>query len=87
MDMNDDFVGSSVYPGYPLGLGPLLNSEEQDTQGYNGMTEAEKEQLIFRCKDAKNAGDMERIVDSVTSDMDARALMEETSINTSHRPL
>ena len=78
MDMNDDFVGSSTYPAYPLGLGPILSSEEQSLQGYDGMTEAEKERLIFECKDAKTADEMNRIVDSVTSDIDAKVLMEET---------
>lgn len=78
MDMNDNFVGSSIYPGYPWGLEPVLSSEEQSLQGYDGMTEAEKERLIFQCKDAKTTDEMNRIVNSVTSDMDAKALMEET---------
>lgn len=78
MDMNDNFMGSSIYSGYPLAMGPLLSEEQLSSQDYNGMTEAEKERLIFQCKDAKTADDMNRIVDSVTSDIDARALMEET---------
>ena len=78
MDMNDNLIGSSFFPGYPLGLEAMLSSEELTHQGYDGMTEAEKERLIFQCKDAKTADEMNRIVDSVTSDIDAKALMEET---------
>ena len=84
MVLNDNLIGSSIYSGYPLAMGPLLSEEQLSSQDYNGMTEAEKERLIFQCKDAKTTDEMNRIVDSVTSDMDARALMEE--INTNRHP-
>ena len=79
MDLNSDTVGSSIYPGYPVGLGPVLSREQMSPQGYNGMTETEKEHLILQCKDAKTADAKDRIVDALTSDMDAKALAEETA--------
>lgn len=84
MVLNDNLIGNSIYSGYPLALGPLLSEEQMSSQDNNGMTEAEKERLIFECKDAKTTDAMNRIVGSVTSDIDTKALMEEVSTN--HRP-
>ena len=78
MVLNDNLIGNSIYSGYPLAMEPLLSEEQMSHQGYDGMTEAEKERLIFECKDAKTTDEMNRIVASVTSDIDAKALMEET---------
>lgn len=85
MVLNDNLIGSSIYSGYPLAMGPLLSEEQLSSQDYNGMTEAEKERLIFQCKDAKTTDAMNRIVDSVTSDIDARALMEAADIDNSYK--
>ena len=79
MDMNGYMGGERPYSGYWAGAGPLLPEEEHEfiPQGYESLTETEKEHLILQCKDAKTAKEKQRIMDSVSADIDAKGLAEE----------
>ena len=85
MDMDFFTVGDRPYPGYPAGVGPLLGAEGTLSQGYEDLTETEKEHLIMQCKDARTTDDKQRIVDSKVSDMDAKALAEEETHDNSYK--
>jgi len=61
----------------PLGFGMALAMNEPAMQGYAGLTEAQKEEVILRCKDAKTKSQMQRIVDSLVPDTDVQAVYEE----------
>lgn len=61
----------------PLGFGMALAMNEPAMQGYAGLTEAEKEQIILRCKDVKTKREMQKIVDSLVPDMDIQEVFEE----------
>lgn len=63
--------------GLPLGFGMSLAMNEAAMEGYAGLTEAEKEQVILRCKDAKTKGQMQEIVDSLVPGADAQGIYEE----------
>ncbi|MCX4305438.1 MAG: hypothetical protein OSJ69_06515 [Acetatifactor sp.] len=65
----------------PIGLGFALAANEPAMKGYAALTEAEKEQLLLRCKDAKSKDEMQRIVDSLVPDTDVRAIMEEEKLS------
>lgn len=53
------------FSALPIGLGLSLGMNERAMAGYAGMTEAEKERIILRAKDAKSKEEMERIVSSL----------------------
>ena len=65
----------------PLGFGFALAANEPAMKGYAALTEAGKEQLLLRCKDAKSKDEMQRIVDSLVPDTDVRAIMEEEKLS------
>ena len=79
MDLNGYIGGGLPYAGYPIGVGALFSEDEFALQGYENLTETEKEHLILQCKDAKTTDDKQRIVDSVSTDIDAKGLAEEES--------
>ena len=79
MDLNGYIGGGLPYAGYPLGVGSLFLEDEFAMQGYENLTETEKEHLILQCKDAKTTEDKQRIMDSVSTDIDAKGLAEEES--------
>lgn len=56
MDMNNLPIG--------FAMGMAMNAKAMDN--YSNLTEAEKEQVIFECKDAKSKSDMERIIDRLS---------------------
>lgn len=67
-------VGGNHYNGIPsgtpftdlpLGFGMALAMNEPALEGYAGLTEAQKEELILRCRDVKTKEQMQRIVDSL----------------------
>ena len=62
-------------------MGFALGAYEPAMKGYAALTEAEKEQLLLRCKDAKSKDEMQRIVDSLVPDTDVRAIMEEEKLS------
>ncbi len=61
----------------PLGFGFGLAGNERALGAYANLTETEKEHLIMKCKDAKSKEEMQHIVDSLVTDMDATGIREE----------
>ncbi|MCI8798418.1 hypothetical protein NSB25_05515 [Acetatifactor muris] len=78
-----DFYGMNGYYGglpftdLPLGLGMGLTANEAALNGYAGLTEAQKEKVILRCKDARTKGEMQHIVDSLVPGTDVQEIVEE----------
>lgn len=63
--------------GLPLGFGMALAMNEPAMQGYAGLTEAEKERIILRCKDVKTKKEMQKIVNSLAPHTDIQEVLEE----------
>lgn len=63
--------------GLPLGFGMALAMNEPAMNSYAGLTEAQKEQIILRCKDARSKSEMQKIVNSLAAGMDIREIFEE----------
>jgi len=66
--------------GFPAAI--AINTAEKmdnsmDLLGYDGLTEAEKEELILRCKGAKTAEEMRRIAEEVAPGVDIQQVYEE----------
>lgn len=57
----------SRYYNLPLGLSMALMMNQRAKAGYDGLTEAEKEHIIFKCKDAKSKDEMDKIIASLSS--------------------
>lgn len=49
----------------PIGLGMGLAMNRQALERFSNLTEAEKEQVIFKCKDAKSKEEMDKIIASL----------------------
>ena len=80
MDMNGTngmAQGSFGLTDIPLGFGFALAMNEPAMGAYAALSEAEKERLIMRCRDAKSKEEMQRIVDSLVPDTDLRAIADE----------
>ena len=82
MDING--IGGSGVLNYgtmfldlPVGFGMALAMNEAAMSGYAGLTEAEKEKIILRCKDARTKGQMQEIVDSLAPGTDIQEVIEE----------
>lgn len=60
-----------------VGYGVNLATNESAMDGYARLTEAEKEQLLMQCRDARTAGEMQRAVDSMVPGTDVQAVVEE----------
>ena len=69
--------GPNMIGALPIGFGMALAGNEAAMSGYAGLTEAEKENLILRCKDAKTKEQMQEIVDSLAPGTDVREVYEE----------
>ncbi|MBO5292468.1 MAG: hypothetical protein J6B10_04715 [Lachnospiraceae bacterium] len=66
------------FNGLPMGLSMGLAMNEGALERFGRMTEAEKEDIILRCKDAKSKAEMEKIVDSIASGQnDGSSFLEE----------
>ena len=52
-----------------------------DLLGYDTLTEAEKEEMILRCKGAKTREEMQKIVESVAPGVDVQQVYEEEREN------
>jgi len=76
MDLNGSSMGGFPVSGLPLGFGFALAANEQAMQNYAGMTEAEKEKIIMRCRDAKSKEEMQDIVNSLVPDGNVNSLFE-----------
>lgn len=77
MDLNGITEAGAGIQNLPLGFGMSLAMNEPAMKGYAGLTEAEKEQLIMRCRDARTKEEMQRIVDSLVPHTDVAAVVEE----------
>lgn len=60
-----------------VGYGVNPAADESAMDGYARLTEAQKEQLLMQCRDARTAGEMQRVVDSMVPGTDVQAVMEE----------
>ena len=56
------------FSSFPLGLGMMFMMNSNARAGYDHLTEAEKEHIILKCKDARSKDEMERIVNSLAGD-------------------
>ncbi|MBD5546007.1 MAG: hypothetical protein HDQ97_01135 [Lachnospiraceae bacterium] len=64
----------------PLGLGMALMMDERVKEGYEGLNETEKEHIILKCKDAKSKAEMDKIIDSISSEDGLKGLFKGPSI-------
>ena len=55
------------FPDLPQGLGMALMMNERAKEGYERLSETEKEHIILKCKDAKTKAEMDKIVNSLSS--------------------
>lgn len=53
------------YPNLPIGLSMALMMNERAQTGYDRLSEAEKEHIILKCKDARTKEEMDKIIDSI----------------------
>lgn len=77
MDFNGISGDGFTLGELPLGFGMALAMNEPALQGYAALTEAEKEELILRCKDVQTKDEMQRIVDSLAPGTDIQAIRGE----------
>ena len=49
-------------------------------QNYESLSEAEKEEIILRCKDAKSKDEMDKILNSISTPGDITGLLQEKSM-------
>jgi len=65
--MVGDIIGTGVpFDGVPTGFGMALAMNEKALNNYSRLTEAQKEELINRSRDAKSKKEMEQIVNSIS---------------------
>ena len=69
--------GVSMAGQLPVGFGMALAMNDAAMSGYAGLTEAQKEEVILRCKDARTKEQMQEIVDSLAPGTDVREVYEE----------
>ncbi len=80
MDINSGnglAAGTLGMTDIPLGFGFALAKNEAAMKSYASLSETEREHLILRCKDARNKEEMQKIVDSLVTDSDVRAIVQE----------
>ena len=67
---SDNFPNSfsNTFSNIPLGLGVPLGMNEGAREGVHNLSETEKEHIILKCKDAKTKGEMDKIMDSLSSE-------------------
>ncbi len=67
----------TAFPELPLGFGMSLAMNAGAMSGYAGLTEAKKEEVIHRCRDARTKKEMQKIVDSLVPGSDVQEVFEE----------
>lgn len=79
MDINGmgGYYNGLPFTDLPLGFGMNLAMNEAALNGYAGLTESQKEDVILRCKDAKTKEQMQSIVDSLVPGTDVQEIFEE----------
>lgn len=82
MDLNgmpaEGFADSPV--GIPYGLGMLIAGNETFRNGYESLTETEREHLIFRCKDAQSEEELRRIIRESVPEGNVNNLIERNQL-------
>jgi hypothetical protein len=63
--------------GIPLGFGFALAMNEPAMGAYAALSEADKEKLLMRCRDAKSKEEMRDIVNSLVTDKNSVGIAEE----------
>lgn len=71
------FGGDEIFSELPLGFGMGLAMNESAMRGYAGLTEAEREELILRCKGVRTKDEMQKIIDSLAPGVDVQQVYEE----------
>ena len=77
MDMSGMPYDDAALGQLPMGFGMALAMNEPAMRGYAGLTEAQKEEIIMRCKDVKTKDQMQQIVNSLVPHMDVQEVYEE----------
>ncbi len=54
------------FTNLPMGFVMGIAGNGDALDAYNRLTEAEKERIIFECKDARTKSDMEKIIDRLS---------------------
>lgn len=78
--MGSDGVRGVPFDGVPMGFSMALAMNERALNGYAKMSEAEKEELLNRSRDAKSKAEMERIVNSIADRENAGTPTNKNSI-------
>lgn len=68
-------MGNSI--GYPMEYDTVSDMDTPAVNGYAGLTEAQKEEIILHCKDVKTRKQMQEVVDSMVPGMDIQEVFEE----------
>ena len=68
------------FENLPLGLGMALMMNERAMEGYEGLSETEKEHIIMKCKDAKSKSEVDKIIDSISSPDGIKDLFQGPSV-------
>ncbi|MDL2300833.1 hypothetical protein LJC58_00565 [Lachnospiraceae bacterium OttesenSCG-928-D06] len=76
MDANGMPLEGFAFSAMPLGFGIALSEDNRAMSSYAELSEAEKEKIIMRCKDAKTKDEMQEIVDSLVPDGNVNSLFE-----------
>ena len=86
MDFNGmNMEGLAGIGAYPVGFMGALDMDERLMTGYNGLTESEKEELIFRYKDAKSDEEKQDILSALMPEEDSvRAVSSDDSYQNLH---
>ena len=71
---------SNGFSNLPLGFGLGLVMDDRARQNYESLSEAEKEEIILRCKDAKSKDEMDKILNSISTPGDITGLLQEKSM-------
>ena len=74
MDYNNN--NGSIMRDLPLGFGFALARNEKAMEHYAQMSEAEKEKILNRCRDAKSKAEMQKIVDEMVPGGNVTSLYE-----------
>lgn len=77
MDMSKTPYDDATLADLPMGFGMALAMNEPAMRGYAGLTEAQKEEILMRCKDVKTKKQMQQIVDSLAPNVDVQEVYEE----------
>ena len=77
MERNETPYNGVPFTELPMGFRMALAMNEPALRGYAGLTEAQKEEVIMRCKDVKTKEQMQKIVDSLVPDTDVQEVYEE----------